>query len=138
MIALYNSKTWKLSSYIMALVLVIPVLVMFFGGISASTQLFTHLWQTVLPTYLENTILLAFWVVLLSLIFGVLSAVIITQTNIIFSYRLIYLEPITVFINHICRIIVPLSLRLIIFNSIHASPTSGQVAGGGGRYKILY
>ena len=56
----------------------------------------------------------------------------------IISYRLIYLEPIAVFINHICRIIVPLSLRLIIFNSIHASPTSGQVAGEGGRYKRLY
>ena len=91
MIALYNSKTWKLSSYIIALVLVVPVLVMLVGGVSTSTELFTHLWQTVLPTYLENTILLAFWVVLLSLLFGVLSAVIITQTNIIFKRQLRWL-----------------------------------------------
>ena len=91
MIALYNSKIWKLSSYIIALVLIIPVLVMLFGGISASTQLFDHLWQTVLPTYLENTILLAFWVVLLALFFGVLSAAIITQTNIIFKQQLRWL-----------------------------------------------
>jgi len=90
-IALYNSKIWKLSSYIIALVLIIPVLVMLFGGISASTQLFDHLWQTVLPTYLENTILLAFWVVLLALFFGVLSAAIITQTNIIFKQQLRWL-----------------------------------------------
>ena len=88
MIALYNSKTWKLSSYIIALVLTVPVLVMLVGGISASTQLFSHLWQTVLPTYLENTLLLAFLVVLLALIFGVFSAAIITQTNLIFKKQL--------------------------------------------------
>ena len=38
----------------------------------------------------------------------------------IISYRLIYLEPIIVSTNHICRIIVPLSLRRIILNSMHA------------------
>ena len=91
MIALYNSKTWKLSSYIIALVLTVPVLVMLVGGISASTQLFSHLWQTVLPTYLENTLLLAFLVVLLALIFGVFSAAIITQTNLIFKKQLRWL-----------------------------------------------
>ena len=91
MIALYNSKIWKLSSYIIALVLTVPVLVMLVGGISASTQLFSHLWQTVLPTYLENTLLLAFLVVLLALIFGVFSAAIITQTNLIFKKQLRWL-----------------------------------------------
>jgi len=90
-IALYNSKTWKLSSYLIALVLIVPVLVMLVGGISASTQLFQHLWQTVLPSYLENTLLLAFWVVLLALIFGVFSAAIITQTDIVFKKQLRWL-----------------------------------------------
>ena len=83
MIALNNSKTWKFSSYLITLVLIVPVLIMLMGGVSASMQLFVHLWQTVLPTYLENTLLLAFWVVLLALIFGVFSAAIITQTNIV-------------------------------------------------------
>jgi iron(III) transport system permease protein len=64
---------------------------MLLGGVSASTQLFLHLWQTVLPTYLENTLLLAFWVVLLALFFGVLSASIITQTNIICKQQLRWL-----------------------------------------------
>ena len=91
MIALYNSRTWKLSSYIIALVLIVPVVVMLVGGVSASTQLFVHLWQTVLPSYLENTLLLAFWVVLLALVFGVFSAAIITQTNIVFKQQLRWL-----------------------------------------------
>ena len=56
-----------------------------------STQLFAHLWQTVLPSYLENTLLLAFWVVLLALFFGVFSAAIITQTNIVFKRQLRWL-----------------------------------------------
>jgi len=90
-IALYNSKTWKLSSYLIALVLIVPVLVMLVGGVSASTQLFAHLWQTVLPSYIENTLLLAFWVVLLALFFGVFSAAIITQTNIVFKQQLRWL-----------------------------------------------
>jgi len=90
-IALYNSKTWKLSSYLIALVLIVPVLVMLVGGVSASTQLFAHLWQTVLPSYIENTLLLAFWVVLLALFFGIFSAAIITQTNIVFKQQLRWL-----------------------------------------------
>jgi len=90
-IALYNSKTWKLSSYLIALVLMVPVLVMLVGGVSASTQLFAHLWQTVLPTYLENTLWLALLVVVLALIFGVVSAALITQTNIIFKQQLRWL-----------------------------------------------
>lgn len=91
MIALYNNKIWKLVSYVTALVLIVPMLVMLLGGVSASTQLFLHLWQTVLPTYLENTLLLAFWVVLLALLFGVLSASIITQTNIVCKHQLRWL-----------------------------------------------
>jgi len=61
------------------------------GGISASMHLFSHLWQTVLPTYLENTLLLGLLVVVLSLIFGVVSAAIITQTNLIFKQQLRWL-----------------------------------------------
>jgi len=90
-IALFNNKTWKLSSYLIALVLMAPVLVMLAGGISTSTELFSHLWQTVLPTYLENTLWLALLVVVLALIFGVVSAALITQTDIIFKQQLRWL-----------------------------------------------
>lgn len=91
MIALYNSKTWKFFSYFIALVLTVPLVVMLLGGISASTQLFIHLWQTVLPTYLENTLWLALLVLALSLVFGVISAALITQTNLLFRQQLRWL-----------------------------------------------
>ncbi len=60
----------------------IPVLVMLLAGLSASTDLFSHLWQTVLPDYIANTLLLGVFVVLLSLVFGVISAALIVHTNI--------------------------------------------------------
>jgi iron(III) transport system permease protein len=60
----------------------IPVLVMSIAGISASTDLFSHLWQTVLPDYIANTLLLGLFVVLLSVIFGVVSAALIVHTNV--------------------------------------------------------
>ena len=48
--------------------------------------------------------------------------------------RLAYLESITVSTNHIGHTIVPLSLRRVIFNYLHASPASGHM----GKYKSLY
>jgi iron(III) transport system permease protein len=60
----------------------IPVVVMLYGGISASNELFIHLWQTVLPDYITNTLLLGVFVVLLSVIFGVISAAIIVHTDV--------------------------------------------------------
>lgn len=63
----------------------VPVLVMVIGGVGSSTQLFAHLWQTVLPTYLQNTLMLAALVVFFALIFGVVSAAIISQTDVFFK-----------------------------------------------------
>ncbi|GAA0813949.1 iron ABC transporter permease [Colwellia asteriadis] len=91
MIALNNSKTWTFFSFLIALVLIVPVLVMLVGGVNASTELFSHLWQTVLPTYLKNTLFLGCLVVVLSLFFGVSSAAIITYTNIVFKKQLRWL-----------------------------------------------
>jgi len=56
---------------------------MLFSGIGASTNLFLHLWQTVLPTYITNTLILGFGVVLLSTFFGVISAAIIVHSDVI-------------------------------------------------------
>ncbi len=91
MIGLNTSKTWKLSSYLIALVLMAPVLVMLVQGISGSTQLFVHLWHTVLPTYLKNTLFLGALVVFFALIFGIVSAALITQTNIACKQQLRWL-----------------------------------------------
>jgi len=68
--------------YITSLLLMIPVLVMLAAGVSVSTDLFSHLWQTVLPDYIANTLLLGVFVVILSIIFGVISAALIVHTNI--------------------------------------------------------
>ena len=78
-----KNKTWKFVSWIIALALMTPVLVMFFSGVGSSSELFSHLWQTVLPTYISNTVQLAILVVTLSIFFGVPSAAIISQTNVI-------------------------------------------------------
>ena len=70
-------------SWTLALVLIAPVLVMLISGVESSSELFTHLWQTVLPTYISNTLLLSILVVTFSLLFGVPAAAIISQTNVI-------------------------------------------------------
>jgi iron(III) transport system permease protein len=90
-IALHKDKPWTIFSFVIALVLIVPLLVMLAGGINASTQLFSHLWQTVLPSYLKNTFFLGSLVVVLALIFGVVSAAIITYTNVIFKKQLRWL-----------------------------------------------
>ena len=48
--------------------------------------------------------------------------------------RLVYYEPIATTTNHICRIVVPTSLRRIIFNRMHATTIAGHM----GEYKTLY
>ena len=48
--------------------------------------------------------------------------------------RLVYYEPVPAVTNHICRIIVPLSLRCTIFTLMHVIPVSERM----GEYKILY
>lgn len=72
---------WHIVSWLLALVFIVPVLVMLSASIGSSNELFSHLWQTVLPTYITNTVKLSIYVVLLSVLFGVPSAALITQTN---------------------------------------------------------
>lgn len=56
---------------------------MLYSGIFSSGELFTHLWRFVLPTYISNTITLSVLVVIFALLFGVPSAAIISQTNVV-------------------------------------------------------
>lgn len=87
----YKNKSWKFLSWLIALALMVPICVMLVTGINASTQLFSHLWSTVLPEYLSNTLLLGMYVALLTLLFGVPAAVIISQTDIFMRKHLRWL-----------------------------------------------
>ncbi len=62
---------WKTSSWVLALLLVLPILAIFYSAIGPTDQLFAHLFATVLPTYTYNTIILVGGTMLLSLFFGV-------------------------------------------------------------------
>ncbi|WP_053047041.1 ABC transporter permease [Thalassomonas viridans] len=82
MISGNKSKTWLTTTWLSALALLAPVLVMLLAGVGAPADLFVHLWQTVLPDYIINTLLLGVLVVALSLCFGVPAAIIVSQTNV--------------------------------------------------------
>jgi len=56
---------------------------MLLASLGSSSDLFSHLWQTVLPDYIANTLILGVLVVLLSLIFGTLSAIFIVHTDVL-------------------------------------------------------
>jgi iron(III) transport system permease protein len=55
---------------------------MLLAGLSSSGNLIYHLWQTVLPDYIINTLILGVSVIFLSLIFGTFSAAFIVHTNV--------------------------------------------------------
>lgn len=59
-----------------------PVGVMIYSGVFAQQGTFSHLWQTVLPDYILNTLLLGTMVVVLALLFGVPAAALISLTDI--------------------------------------------------------
>ena len=52
----------------------------------------------------------------------------------IINDRLVYVELVTVSSNHLCRIVIYLSLRRVIFDALHDFPTSSHM----GEYKTLY
>ena len=52
----------------------------------------------------------------------------------IINDRLVYIKPVTVSSNHLCRIVVPLSLRRVIFDALHVSPAADHM----GEYNTLY
>lgn len=65
---------WMISSWLLALLLGLPVIALIWSALSADGALFVHLADTVLADYLINTLLLVIGVVSLSLIFGVPTA----------------------------------------------------------------
>ena len=66
---------------IIALVIIAPILSIFYYAILGDTSLWPHLFSTVLPRYLTNTIILMVGVGGLSLVFGLSTAWIVTRYN---------------------------------------------------------
>ncbi|MBW3694171.1 iron ABC transporter permease [Vibrio sp. T187] len=64
----------KTSSLSFALLLVLPILAIFYTAIGETDEVFSHLLSTVMPTYTYNTIVLVLGVMVLSLILGIPSA----------------------------------------------------------------
>ena len=76
-----NWNIWSISVTIISLLIIAPVLAIFYSAFAGDTSLWPHLFSTVLPRYISNTLILMFGVGCLSLIFGVSSAWIITRYN---------------------------------------------------------
>jgi len=78
---LSNWNIWSVPILIIALVIIAPVLAIFYAAFLGDTSLWSHLFSTVLPRYISNTIILMFGVGCLSLVFGVSTAWVITRYN---------------------------------------------------------
>ena len=65
---------WKTSSWSVSLLLVLPIIAILYTALGNTDDIFTHLFNTVLPTYTLNTVLLVFGAMFFSLILGVPSA----------------------------------------------------------------
>ena len=77
---------WSVPVVIIALIIIAPVLAIFYSAFLGDTSLWPHLFSTVLPRYTFNTLILMFGVGSLSLIFGVSSAWVVTRYNFPFKF----------------------------------------------------
>jgi len=69
-----KNRIWKASSASLSLLLVLPILAIFYLSFGDSGDLFEHLISTVMPTYIYNTGVLVFGVLTFALLLGVPSA----------------------------------------------------------------
>ncbi|KAB7664008.1 ABC transporter permease [Plesiomonas shigelloides] len=65
---------WSLAAWLCGLLLVVPIAAIFFEASSPSGELFGHLWDSVLSSYLTNSLLLVAGTVGLSLLLGLPAA----------------------------------------------------------------
>lgn len=68
------AKRWSVASYTLALLIVMPLVALILQSLLPDEAVFGHLMATVLPTYISNTLLLIFWVVIGALIFAIPAA----------------------------------------------------------------
>lgn len=76
-----NTNIWSNSVAIIAFVIIAPILSIFYSALLGDTSLWPHLFSTVLPRYLTNTIILMVGVGGFSLLFGVTTAWVVTRYN---------------------------------------------------------
>ena len=76
-----NWNVWSVPVVIIALAIIAPVLAIFYSAFLGDTTLWPHLFSTVLPRYISNTLVLMLGVGSLSSVFGVSTAWIITRYN---------------------------------------------------------
>ena len=81
-----NWNIWSVIVAIIALIIIAPVLAIFYSAFSGDTFLWPHLSSTVLPRYISNTLILMTGVGSLSLVFGLSTAWIITRYNFPLKY----------------------------------------------------
>ena len=74
-------NVWSVSVVIIALAIISPVLAIFHSAFLGDTSLWSHLFSTVLPRYIINTLVLMLGVGFLSLIFGITTAWVVTKYN---------------------------------------------------------
>ena len=72
---------WSVPVVVIALAIIAPVLAIFYSAFLGDTTLWPHLFSTVLPRYILNTLILMLGVGSLSLVFGVSTAWMITRYN---------------------------------------------------------
>ena len=78
---LYNWNSSSTLATILALAIISPIIAVFFSAFLGDTSLWPHLFSTVLPRYVYNTLVLMLGVGILSLIFGISSAWVVTRYN---------------------------------------------------------
>lgn len=65
------ARSWSLTGYAIALLLLLPLLALIFQALQPDEAVFGHLLDTVLPTYVLNSLLLIFWVSLGALLLAI-------------------------------------------------------------------
>ena len=84
---LSNWNSWSSIVALIAIIIIAPVVAIFYSAFLGDTSLWPHLFSTVLPRYTYNTLVLMFGVGSLSLVFGVSAAWVVTRYN--FPFKLI-------------------------------------------------
>tara|TARA_Y100000590_G_scaffold86183_1_gene96491 strand:+ start:1638 stop:3305 length:1668 start_codon:yes stop_codon:yes gene_type:complete len=80
-IVLSSWNTWSISVAIISCIIIAPILAIFYSAFTGDTSLWPHLFSTVLPRYIYNTLILLLGVGSLSLVFGISTAWVVTRYN---------------------------------------------------------
>mgnify|MGYP001330583943 CR=1 FL=1 len=78
---LYNWNSSSTLATVLALAIISPIIAVFFSAFLGDTTLWPHLFSTVLPRYVYNTLVLMLGVGILSSVFGISSAWVVTRYN---------------------------------------------------------